>query len=235
MKRLISLLTPFNTFSTKVRLGPPEDGGYVCTVDMLDKCSCIMTYGVGNDIRYEEDFVAKYDKPAFLFDHTTGATAWEKPNMKFIAEGLGLGENCKEWYTHKEELNISKDILLKIDIEGEEFAYFNTTDHSKLKDNVVGLFLEIHWLDNISNQEKAIQLIEKLNENFLLCHIHGNSWGDLFEYNGFEIPKVLELTFVNKKLISEYEIDTQSYPIQGLDISNCPHREDYQLNFLNSI
>ena len=235
MERLIPLLTPYITNSSKIRLGPPEDGGYVCTVDMLEKCSCIMTYGVGNDIRYEEDFIAKYNKPVFLFDHTIGRTSWEKPNMKFIPEGLGIGPNCKEWYTYKEDYNITGDILLKVDIEGGEYEYFSTTDHNKLRDNIVGLFLEIHWIDDYNNRQKAIQFIEKLNENFLLCHIHGNNWGDLFEYNGFQIPKVLELTFVNKKITPEYQADTQLYPISGLDIPNCPHKDHYQLTFLRSI
>ena len=229
---ILKLLKPQNVFIPKKRLGPPEDGGYVMPDSVLENCSALMVYGVGNETRYEEEFFKLYGKPTYLFDHTIGNSEWERDGLKFKPHGLGNKENCKEWYQDYVDLNIQGDIFLKVDIEGYEFEYFNNTDISKMNDHVMGLILEIHWIDNQENRKKAIDILEKLDSGFLLCHIHGNSWGDLWEFEGYTIPKVLELSFINRKYVNNYEPDSQEYPIKNLDISNCPHREDYKLDFL---
>ena len=226
------LVKPQNIFQKKVRLGPNEDGGYVMTEDILKNCSALMTYGVGNEIRYEEQFAKEYQKPVYMFDYTIGHQAWKRDNIEFIPQNLGTSENSKEWYRHYEELRISGDIFLKIDVEGYEFEYFTTTDISKLADKVMALSLEVHYIDNVYNRGKFIEILNLLDPHFILFHVHGNSWGDLWELEGYNIPKVLELSFINRKYVDQSEPDTQDYPIEGLDISNCPHREDYKLNFL---
>lgn len=229
---ILSLLKPQNIFTNKVRLGPKEDGGYVMPEIVLQNCSALLTYGVGNDIRYEEEFSNTYKKPVYLFDHTLGNPGWKKDDLTFFPTGLGFGENCKEWYQDYEDLNINGDIFLKIDVEGYEYEYFTKTDILKLRDKVVGLILEIHWIDNEKNRNDCVEILQKLKVDFLLCHVHGNNWGDLWEFEGHSVPKVLELSFINKKYVEKYESDTQDYPILGLDIPNCPHREDYKLDFL---
>lgn len=232
-KDIIEVLRPYNTFYTKKRLGPKEDGGYVTPEYILENCSAIFTYGVGNDTRYEEEFSLIYDKPAYLFDHTIDREAWENGKIKFIPEGLGKDKkSCKEWYEHYKEFNLSDEIILKIDVEGAEYDYINNTDISLMSDKVIGILLEIHWIDNEENRKNAIKILTKLNEYFVLCHVHGNNWGELWEYEGYKIPKVLELSFINKKYVPKFKLDTQKYPIEGLDIPNNPNKEDYELNFL---
>jgi hypothetical protein len=232
---ILPLLKPQNIFLNKKRLGPNEDGGYVMPELVLEKCSALFTYGVGNDTRYEEEFERLYNKSVYLFDHTLGNSKWERNNLKFYPEGLGKQDKCQEWYEHYQMLDIKGDIFLKIDIEGAEFDYFLQTDINELNNKVIGLSLELHWIDDSNNRSKAIKILELLKEGFVLCHIHGNNWGELWEYKGFQIPKVLELSFINKKYIEKYEPDNQDYPIKGLDISNHPHKEDYKLDFLKLV
>jgi hypothetical protein len=229
---ILKQLKPYDVFSPKKRLGPPEDGGYVITENVLEGCSALFTYGVGNDIRYEEEFYSLYKKPVYLFDHTLGRDAWQKEGLSFIPQGLGFEQNCKDWYENYVELGIRGDVFLKVDVEGYEYEYFPKVDVSKMGDHVLGLILEIHWIDGESNRNKASELLEKLSSHFVICHIHGNSWAEKFEYEGFTIPNTYEISLVNKKRISEFKPDNQEYPIKGLDVSNCPHREDYSLDFL---
>lgn len=232
-KDIIEVLRPYNTFYTKKRLGPKEDGGYVTPEYVLENCSAIFTYGVGNETRYEEEFTSLYNKPAYLFDHTIDREAWQDGKITFTPEGLGKNKpSCKEWYQHYEQFNLTEEIILKIDIEGEEYNYINNTDLSLMSDKVMCLLLEIHWIDNQENRNNAIKILSKLNNYFVLCHIHGNNWGDLWEYEGYQMPKVLELTFINKKYTHKIKLDTQKYPIEGLDISNNPNKQDYELDFL---
>lgn len=234
---LISCLKPEDTFLTKIRLGPNEDGGYVVPEIILEKCNYLFTYGVGSDIRYEEDFVEKYGKPAFLFDHTINHinTDHLRQGLKFFPQGLGVNkDNCRDWYENYKELDCTGDILLKIDIEGREYEYFKNTDILQLKENVAGLLLEVHWIDNEQNLKDTIDILNKIKENFILCHIHGNNWGELWDYKGYQLPKVLELTFINKKLVTFTKPNTQSYPIHNLDLPNNPNKEDYKLDFLQA-
>ena len=233
---IITALKPENTFLIKKRIGPNEDGGYVVPEIVLEKCEALFTYGVGNDMRYEEEFVSIYNKPAYLFDHTVNPNTqhWNTDKLKFFTQGLGTNkENCNEWYEHYNQFNLSGEILLKIDIESGEYEYFKNTDISQLKDKVAGILLEVHWIDNEQNRKDTIDILNKLKENFILCHIHGNNWGDLWEYKGYQIPKVLELTFINKKHVSVSKIDSQKYPITGLDLPNNPNKKDYELDFIN--
>ena len=234
-KKILPLLKPQNVFLDKKRIGPEEDGGYVMPELVLEKCSALFTYGVGGDTRYEEDFVKQYNKKAYLFDHTTGQPAWERDNLIFTPEGLGYEENCKEWFDHYDHFNIEGDIFLKIDVEGTERTYFNETDISKLNEKVLGIAIEIHYIDNIEYRQQCISLIEKLNEGFVLCHTHGNSWSPSVPIEDESVPTVLELSFINKRYVDRYEEDTQDYPIKGLDFSNNPSIEDSNLNWIKNV
>jgi hypothetical protein len=234
MDNILELLKPKNVFLKHERLGPPEDGGYVAPSIVLEQCSALLTYGVGHDIRYEEDFVKKYNKKAYLFDHTIGREQWSQNMIEYYPEGLGFEANCKEWYTHCEELDLENNIFLKIDIEAGEYDYFKKTNISKMNDKVLGLLLEIHWIDNEQYRQSAIDLLHKLEDGFILSHIHGNNWGELWNYEGHEVPKVLELTFINRKLVNSFEETTEIYPIIGLDIPNNPNKTDYPLTFINN-
>jgi len=232
----IKVLKPYNIFQKKKRIGPNEDGGYVCSEFVLENCSALMTYGVGHDIRYEEEFVRLYNKPAYLFDHTLGwKEEFERNGLKFIPEGLGSAENCKDFYEHYQKYGLTENILLKIDVEGAEWEFFKTVNVENLKNTVMGIVLEIHWIDSLENKKSLAEMFNRISPYFVLEHTHANSWGYNFEHNGMTIPSVLELSFVNKKFVQKMEIDTADYPIEGLDYSNNPNIEDVKLDFLKSV
>jgi hypothetical protein len=232
----LRVLKPYNIFQKKKRLGPNEDGGYVCSEFVLDNCSSLMTYGVGHDIRYEEEFFRLYNKPTYLFDHTLGwKEEFEHNGLKFIPEGLGSAENCEDFYVHYERYGIKENVLLKIDVEGAEWEFFKNVDVTKLKNVVMGIIVEIHWIDSIDNRKNLAELFNRIEPYFVLEHTHANSWGYNFEHNGMSIPSVLELSFVNKKFVDKMEIDTADYPIDGIDYSNNPNIEDVNLGFLKSV
>lgn len=232
----ITLLKPFDIGHNKKRLGPNEDGGYVLSEFLYDNCSALFTYGVGHDTRFEEEFVRTYNKPAYLFDHTLGwPNEFERNGMKFIPEGLGNSENCKDVFEHMEKFNVTEPIFLKVDIEGAEWQYFREIDVKKMKDLIMGFVVEIHWLDSQTNREYLAEIFNRIGPYFVLNHTHANSWGYNFEYNGMTIPSVLELSFVNKKYINKMEIDNSNYPIDGLDYSNNPNIPDVKLDFLKHV
>lgn len=249
---MLQYLKPQDIGVKKVRLGPSTpgehnhgDGGYVTPENMITEATALVTYGVAGDIRYEQDFQKKYNKPAYLFDHTVDHPKEPSPGLYFTKEGLGNSmANCKEFLTHYRELGLKGDVLLKIDIEGGEFDYFNTTDIAQMSLVTTGLILEIHWLDDKNNQTKFGIMMEKLKQFYVLTHVHGNNWGETFDYierispsrfNGYVVPRVFELTFVNKRFVNYIVPDNQKYPIEGLDLPNnaYPGKVDCNLDFLN--
>lgn len=251
---MINLLKPQNIKSPKVRLGPSipgehnhGDGGYVTPAVMIEKSVGLVTYGVAGDIRYEVDYATKYKKPAYLFDHTVDHPREPAPGLLFTKEGLGKDlPNCSEFLDHYRRLGLKGDVLLKIDIEGGEYDYFNQTDIPNMSLVTTGIILEIHWIDDANNQKKFINMMNKLNEFYVLTHIHGNNWGGTFDYiqrlsdtrfTGITMPKVYELTLTNKRFVNYITPDNQSYPIDGLDLPNnaYPGSKDCSLEFLNDI
>ena len=250
---MLKYLKPYDIGVKKVRLGPSTpgehnhgDGGYVTPENILLEASSLVTYGVAGDIRYEQDFQKKYNKTAYLFDHTVDHPREPSPGLLFTKEGLGNQPNCKEFLTHYREHNIKGNVMLKIDIEGGEFDYFSQTDIAGMSLVTTGLILEVHWLQEKTNQEKFVTMMERLKEFYVLTHVHGNNWGDTFDYiekvsgskfTGYIVPRVLELTFANKRFVNYMVPDTQKYPIEGLDLPNnaYPGKVDCNLDFLNDL
>jgi len=234
---MVQLFKPYSIGSTKVRLGPNEDGGYVTSTVSLESSIGLFTYGVGHDIRYEQAYRDRYGKQVYLYDHTIGKpTGWDLGNkLSFFNEGLGFQENCKDFIAHYEELNIEGDVLLKVDVEGAEYDYFEKVDIAKLSEITTGILLEMHWLTDYRYQKRAEEILTKLYQYYTLTHIHGNAWGTTWDYQGHKVPETLELSLVNNKYITNKEFDTQDYPIEGLDVSNRPNYPDLDLKFLNQL
>lgn len=234
---MLELLKPYKITDTKIRLGPQEDGGYVVNSKGIELSSTLYTYGVGNDIRFEQDYVERTGKPAYLFDHTIGRKTGDNfaTNLNFVSEGLGFGENCKSFIDHYNQHNESGLVLLKIDIEGGEYDYFSEVDIEKISNITSALLLEVHWLANGDYRNKAENILRKLYEHFTLVHIHGNSWSTVFEYKGFSVPETYELTLVPTKLWNNIVLDTDNYPIEGIDYSNRAGHPDNDLSFLHKI
>lgn len=240
---MLDLLTPYKTPSGLIRLGPPEDGGYVTPVDVLEDCSALMTYGVGHDERYEHAFHKHTGKPVWMFDHTIGReTGFDYgEGLNFVNEGLGLYPegNCNDHVTHWGKYINSGNgralgrVLLKVDIEGGEYSYFMNQSPKSLPRIVSGILLEVHWLGTESYRESFVEIMRNINKGFALCHVHGNNWGNLFEWEGYQVPDVMELTFINKDLLLTE--NRGEYPVLGLDLPNNPNKPDYLLPFLGKV
>ena len=111
---MLNYFKPYKIDSPKVRLGNKSDGGYVVSEIVLNKCTTLFTYGYGGDKSYEDDFIARYDKPNYIFDHTGHQEKWSQGEQYFFPEGLGssLSNKDKEVSLFN-ELYIRKDLLDK--------------------------------------------------------------------------------------------------------------------------
>ena len=117
------------------------------------------------------------------------------------------------------------DVFLKMDIEGAEYR----TLEPILADahRIAGLVLEVHDCD--TEWDRFAALMAALDAPFALAHIHGNNYRALIA--GTRTPRILELTFVNRRLLDGPPVpSTARYPIPGLDRPNDPTQPDYPLD-----
>lgn len=231
---LLKLLKPVCINSEKVRLGQNQDGGYVINEVAIKNSSILYTYGVGGDTGYEQAYRAMTGNPVMLYDPTH-----DMPNvpegMTFHKVGLGTGENRFTKHLDDEMGGKPVDVLLKIDTEGAEYEYFMDENIQLLGLFCTGIILEIHHLNEPMRQLIMKRILKDLDEYFFLTHIHGNNWGGEFGLEGFSVPNVMELSFVNKLLCSPRADCEDIYPSPGLDFPNRVDQPDCPLLFLKHV
>tara|TARA_B100000886_G_scaffold115099_1_gene77478 strand:- start:269 stop:1078 length:810 start_codon:yes stop_codon:yes gene_type:complete len=120
----------------------------------------------------------------------------------------------------------SKNIFIKMDIEGAEFKVLEKLDYSKV--NILGLAIEFH---DINLKEKEFnRIIIYLKKIFYIAHVHGNNFSKVDNISKF--PSSVEITFINKKLIKgKIRKSEKKYPINGLDQPNKHSKPDIHLSF----
>ncbi|CAJ1387833.1 unnamed protein product [Effrenium voratum] len=230
-RRLVAALRLYELTSDTLRLmrvGPRSDGGYVM-LDTGESIKQLLSYGVGTNIDFEWD-LAILGAKVHLFDHTVACLPRQHPNFSFYQEALcaeelpGVGTTLTEGV----QLLGAGPSVLKCDVEGAEFASILSTD-SEVLGRLDQLCLELHWLGRPrcgDAQVKAMAL-EKLNEQFVMLHAHGNSYGDVVDVAGYQIPDVLEVLYVHRRLLgSSFRPSGAGLVPSELDANNCPFVPD---------
>lgn len=121
-------------------------------------------------------------------------------------------------------LNYNSNILLKIDIEGDEYKIIKQilSFHNKID----LILIEFH---NIKKKKQMFfKSINNLSRFFYTIHLHGNNHSSIGN-DGF--PDVVELTLINKKKYLFNHLPIKNYPLKNLDYPNNPHKKDIMINF----
>jgi len=151
--------------------------------------------------------------------------------ISFYNEGLGTSKKYKydSFPNHLKRFgDEGKKILLKIDIEGGEYEVLKVEKFLKSLDNVVQIAIEFHDADTRFAELKNV--IELLNKKFTIVHIHGNNYGGVFDLDGKQIPKVLELTFLNNVYLKNKQVDFSPMPVPEIDYPNHPTLPDINIS-----
>jgi len=233
-------------FSNKSRLGNPHDGGYIVNDLILKNTERLISIGIGREESFELEWAKKF--PTTIIEAYDGTYPCNDLCHKFperIDKNIFYLNNdvgCSDKQISLNTVIANKNnILLKIDIEGGEYAIFNNLQTYK---NLTGLILEIHDLYILENRKKIVELINQNFKDLILFHIHGNSWGGTFDLDLNnsqdekiikEFPNVLELTFISKDLVESYDIDKNKFPIDGLDNTNRNNYPDIDLYWVNNL
>lgn len=189
-----------------VRLGRPHDGGYSVSTLAIDASKGLLGYGIQDDNSFEMAYSDRTGNPSHGYD--CGESYPPSHRLyKHYSECIGSLEtvcddrkksNAKLTHLKQHLRRIPNPVFLKMDIEGgETLGYQDIITYS---DNITGVAIELHNLDNQSNQD----IIKALDEKFYLVNIHFNNHGDCRKIliEGFDRPvtSVVELSYINKKL-----------------------------------
>lgn len=227
-----------------VRLGKDNDGGYVVPTIALEKSDVLMGYGIADDISFEQQYSQQYDRHSYGFDGGVANIRTGHSKCHFYSECLGNDSHLYKgqvssrkfasYSEHLKKLGLEKKkIFLKMDIEGAEFDVFD--DILRHQENISGFVLELHMNNNPVEVKKLLSSIDK---SFLLVHVHGNTccksekWTFISKYSTRPIPSILELTYVNRDLITSYKVArNQKHPTE-LDQPNSTEESECKFEIL---
>jgi hypothetical protein len=117
----------------------------------------------------------------------------------------------------------SQSNVLKMDIEGSEWEILDTSTVLHKFDQIL---LEIHYLERFADdkfQKQYISAINKLFTNFAPVAIAGNNCCGFVTIGGYSLPRVLEMTLLNKNN-HHFEDQDNSEILTTLLTRNYPNR-----------
>ena len=263
LDKSFNYLIPFNE-KDLIRLGNNYDGGYIISKKSLEKDNFLLSFGMSSDWSFEEDFIKenKLNK-VHIYDHTVDLNFFLIRLYKSFKRIFYFKSNLKNFLDKIKELykfiklknsniihfkkkvgneksslsinlndiisqtNHSGKMILKIDIEGDEFKILQ--DLYIFEDKIHTLIVEFHNLDKRLNEFE--NLIKKIKKNFYIIHLHGNNNTG---YSEHDLPKTLEITFLNfKDFFHNNEQTKLKFPITNIDYPNHPQIKDMEIIFNN--
>ncbi len=204
---------------SKIRIGPRSDGGYV--VDSSNLSEQLISAGCNNETLFESEYLKILPNSKIKIYDQGGRCDLSNsdPRVSFT----------QKFIKSIEDLDITDDSVLSIDIESHEINLIQESDIESLS-KIKQLLIEFHFWNNPKECEIKDMFI-KLNKVFTLVHIHANNNRRTFYKNN--IPQVIELTYVNKKNCNYNHLEKSTLPTPNLDFPNNPNRADIKLDWIN--
>ena len=211
--KTLKKLLPYQIDLSLVRLGEKNDGGYLVPDDLvgIDKN---YSAGVGFLTQYEKDLEEKYSIKSNMLDFNEIDKTILPSEASFLKKKLGLVSNDKEISINDWIVQADKDIILKIDIEGDEYASLIDISEENLK-KVRILVIEFHGLRNLRNNlflNFFDKVINKLENYFYVCHLHINNTSKIKKIGDFLVPDMIELTFIRKNRVKNFSSKFSTLP-----------------------
>lgn len=232
-RELLRLLKPNRVEGfQKARFGSAHDGGYVM-IDDFSGIVAALSFGIAQDACWDAA-VANRGVPVYQFDHTIDEPPIARPDLIFeksrIVARAQRGARTLDELVSRHGMPWKSSLLLKIDIEGDEWDVFDAASEGALKSfaQIVG---EFHFLGNVMVDapwyEKALRVFTKLSAHFAVVHVHGNNGHGARSAAGITVPHLLEVTLASKH---RYAFGPTHEVFPGaLDAPNDPNVPDIPL------
>lgn len=204
-REFLNMVRPVATNHPLVRLGCDGDGGYLVPDDLLGLGACFSP-GVSTVADFELS-LAERGIPCYLADYSVDQAPVQHTLISFEKKFLGLKDDevfttLDAWVN--QHAADKTDFLLQMDIEGAEYdVLFDVSDDTLKKCRI--LVIEFHHLDRLIVAEgfRFLNLIfKKIDKYFKVVHIHPNNCAPSYIYGEFEIPPIMEFTFLRRDRIN---------------------------------
>jgi len=234
MEHLLSFIRSLRVVSIEqelIRIGGPGDGGYLVPDDLSDIEACFSP-GVGKVAKFEEG-LASFGVRSFMSDYSVMSAPVDHELFTFDRNFIGVENRdsmirLEDWVRkHSESEN--SDLILQMDIEGDEYAVFLDTPSDLLKRFRI-MVVEFHALDMLFAKEPfqiVKQTFDKLLRDFSVVHIHPNNRADILSNNGIDVPLAMEFTFYRNDRVRRLQREL-SFP-HVLDSPNHAQKADVVL------
>ena len=230
LHHFFSMINPVSTDKQLIRIGDYADGGYLIPEDLegIDTC---FSPGVSIEASFEFELANRKIK-SFLADYSVDSPPVSHELFDFEKKYLGVENNeiymtLESWMNNKAP-NCSESIL-QMDIEGAEYSVIYQTPIDVLKKFRI-MVIEFHGLNNIfspGGYDLIYLTFKKILSEYEIVHIHPNNvWAPIS--NGlYEVPPLIEFTFLRKNRI-ELMSPCRTFP-NVLDIKNVETKPDFAL------
>ena len=229
IQNLLKRITPYEIGKELIRLGEDSDGGYLIPND-LENINFCYSAGVGNVTKFEIDLEKKFNIKSIMLDPNNVPKDLLPKKSEFINKKLSLLNDDKN-ITINNFITSDQEIILKLDIEGDEYSSLINLDEKKLS-KIRILVLEIHDLRNLRSKfffKTFSDLIYRLSNYFYFCHLHPNNTSKIKKIGNLKIPDMLELTLINKSRVKKIPFKKLKLP-HKLDKKTDPSKKDIYLD-----
>jgi hypothetical protein len=222
------------------RIGRENDGGYLSCNLNLTPVKVAFSYGIGGRDTWGCDVAKKYNIPVYQYDPFDLRVPACNNNSKLIHfKPIGIAERT---YVNSDNikfeifrdslnnLNVEENVLVKIDIEGNEWMSLEKVLNDGSYQKISQLVLETHQLFTKNQQRAELikRVLKNLYEKFYIVHLHTNNYvcgakegipGSVIEVS-YVNRNVINLELVSKKIPKfPHKLDS---PNRGNASQDCP-------------
>jgi len=230
LRHFFSMINPVSTDKKLIRIGDHADGGYLIPDDLEGVDSCFSP-GVSSEASFEFELASRKIK-SFLADYSVDAPPVSHKLFDFEKKYLGAENNesymtLQSWMKSKAP-NCSESIL-QMDIEGAEYSVIYQTPIEILKKFRI-MVIEFHNLNNIfspGGYDLIYLTFQKILSEYEIVHIHPNNMWSPISNGMYEVPPLIEFTFLRKNRI-KLMTPCRTFP-NRLDVKNVVSKPDFAL------
>jgi hypothetical protein len=215
----------------KARFGSPNDGGYIL-IDDFDQIDAAFSFGVEQNMSWDVS-VADRGIPVYQFDHTIDVPPVSRNDLIFFKKRIvaQAAPDCETINDLVERYGRagSASLILKIDIEHDEWPVFDATSEAALScfAQFVGEFHGFGSMIDPQWNERVRRIFEKIIKQFGVVHVHANNHCGWNSVANIAVPEVLEITFANR---NRYSLVAANEVFPGpLDAPNHPYLPDIHI------
>lgn len=232
---------------TKGRLGNNSDGGYVVAMENLALANDLYSFGIGNDVGFELDFLRIFPRArANLFDPTIQALP--SAHDRFVFQPGEIDAKAPDGGL---PTNIAPNSILKMDVEWAEWEALLEMPlhqlgfsqviiefhilHMEPRSGLTPYFNKVYQALADRQNRGLFELYDRsmiwINTWYRCFHIHANNSLPMVEVGGYKFPPLLEMSFLRNDLAgSGIGPAIGPFPEPGLDFPNKVDRPDVNLS-----